>query len=543
MALALAPLVLASIACTGTITIDPGVAGAPPCAPAPPAVPMRHLGRVELDNTLRDLLHVDTTTALTFPADDSTIGFEVGGSVSDRLARLYLDTGEQLALDATGNLARLDPTLGRCASSTGAAAETCARTFIQSFGRRAFRRALEASEVDEYVALFHVGALAMDFRTGIAIVVNAMIVSPHFLYHAEVVPAGARPGDVVPVRGYEMASRLSFFYWRSAPDDALLDAAAAGELDDAMGVASHAQRLLDDARSQRGMHELFRQWLHLSALDTMSRNTDVYPEWTPELRGSLRTSMYAFLDDVMHHGDGTLATLMSARFTYADARLASVLGVTLPTGATGVTRVELPARERSGLLTQPAMMAILGKPNQSDPIHRGVFVRTRLLCDVLPPPPPDVDTTPPPLAPGLTTRQRFDMHRTQPRCAGCHQLIDPIGFGFEHYDALGRYRATESGHAIDASGEIFLGHDATGPFDGAVELGQQLLTSETLSQCVARQFFRFGTGRIETESDRCSTHTLDAAMRRSGGNLRDLMLAVAATDAFRYRRIGSVVSP
>jgi hypothetical protein len=539
---------LASTACTGTIAIDEGVAGPGSLCgrPSPPEVTMRHLGRVELDHTLADLLHVPigSTGALAFAADDSTTGFEVGTSVPDVLARAYLDTGEALATSATDDLGALDPILARCtatAEPTGAAADRCARDFVVHFGRLAFRRPLETDEVDEYAALFTAGQGMGGFRTGIQLVVNAMIVSPSFLYHAETVPTGASPGDVVRVSGLEMASRLSFFLWRSGPDDALLDAALAGELDDADGVDRHARAMLDDPRSSRGIHELFRQWLNLSALDTLSRNTTVYPEWTPDLRASLRGSMDAFVDDVMRPGNASLDALMTADWVYVDHDLATLLDVAPPTG-TGFVRTTMPSAERAGLLTQPALMAILGKANQSDPIHRGVFVRTRLLCDVLAPPPGDVDTTPPDLAPGLTTRERFDMHRTQPRCAACHQLIDPIGFGFEHYDALGRFRATEEGHPIDATGDVLDGGDATGAFDGAPELASQLLGSERLQSCVSRQFFRFAATHIETRDDACSTRVAQNALE-DAGDLRELLIAITSTESFRYRRIPTETSP
>ncbi len=536
-------------ACTGTLEVHE-IAGPPVLCrtPAPPEVAMRHLGRVELDNSLSDLLHVTpgNTGALSYAADDSTIGFEVGTSVSDHLARQYLDTGEALATRATASLRTLDPILAACTRSgnpTGAVADRCARDFITHFGRLAFRRPLATAEIDEYAALFAAGRDMDGFGVGIQLVVNAIIVSPNFLYHAEPVPTGATSRDVVPVAGYEMASRLAFFLWRSGPDDALLDAAAAGDLDHAEGIEAHARVMLADARATRGMHELFRQWLNLSALDSMSKNTTVYPEWSTSLRGSLSGSMYAFLDEVMRPGNASLTTLMTADFAYVDHDLATLLGVHGPAAGMGFQRVTLPASERSGLLTQPALMAIFGKANQSDPIHRGIFVRTRMLCGVLQPPPADVDITPPDLRPGLTTRERFDMHRTQPRCAACHTLIDPIGYGFEHYDALGRYRTAEQGHAVDASGSIVAGDDATGNFDGAPDLAQQLVGSTVFEGCVARQFFRFAQGRVETRDDTCSTSSLESVLRESHGDLRELLIGITRTEAFRYRRIPMEVSP
>lgn len=544
------PATLSLTACTGAIGIDEGVAGPPlVCgAPSTPEVPMRHLGRVELDHTLSDLLHIPAgeTGALAYAADDSTIGFEVGTSVSDHLARQYLDTGEALAARATADLGQLDPILGACTASgepTGAAADRCARDFIVHFGRLAFRRPLEAVEIDEYATLFGLGQSVEGFRVGVQLVVNAMIVSPNFLHHAETVPEGATNDDVVPVTDYAMASRLAFFFWRSGPDDALLDAAAAGELDDAAGVEAHARDMLEDPRATRGIHEFFRQWLNLSALDSMNKSGTVYPEWSSSMRGSMRGSMYAFLDEVMRPGDASLHTLMSADFAYVDHDLATLLDVPAPAEGAGFSRVTLPASERSGLLTQPALLAILGKANQSDPIHRGIFVRTRMLCGVLSPPPGDVDITPPDLVPGLTTRERFDMHRSEPRCSACHALIDPIGYGFEHYDALGRYRAAEEGRAVDASGMVADADDASGSFDGAPELAQQLLGSQVFEGCVARQFFRFASGRIETREDACATSTLEAVMTESHGDLREVMVGITGTPAFRYRRIPTEVSP
>ncbi len=166
-----------------------------------------------------------------------------------------------------------------------------------------------------------------------------------------------------------------------------------------------------------------------------------------------------------------------------------------------------------------------------------MFVRTRVLCDQLESPPADVDLTPPDLAPGLTTRQRFDMHRTEPRCAACHTLIDPIGYGFEHYDAIGAFRATENDLRIDASGEVFDGEGASGAFDGAVELSERLAQSRVAQRCMARQVFRFAVGRIEQQRDTCSTRVLDHAFTRSDLDLRELMIAVVRTDAFRMRRV------
>jgi hypothetical protein len=507
-------------------------------------LPMRRLSRVEYDYVIADLLGTTATPASSFPPDDSTIGFEVGITVSDRLARDYLDTGEALAADAVTDLSALDPILARCAGTdlpTGTSADACAAEFIASFGRRAYRRPLSTEEVTELTTLFRTGRELEDFRTGIQLVVNAMLISPSFLYRVEVAPPGASTGDVVSVVDYELASRLSFYFWRSMPDDELLDAAEAGELRTPEDVDAQARRMMEDPRFSRSYGDFFRQWLGLDRLAGLTKDDALYPTWSPELRDSLEASLDAFIDEIAE--TGSVDDMVRGGFAFVDERSAAHFGVTIPAGARperdGLFRVALPEGERAGLFTHPALLAILGKSNQSDPIHRGVFIRTRVLCEVLDAPPADVDLTPPDLAPGLTTRERFDMHRNEPRCASCHTLIDPIGFGFENYDGIGRFRETEEGHVIDATGMVNAGGDANGAFDGALELSSRLAESETFHGCVASQVFRFASGRVESRRDACTTLDLRERFEASGYDLRELMLAITQTDDFLHRRVGA----
>lgn len=533
-----------ALACTGSIdsggAAHRGYEGPVVCEEATGAtVPMRRLSRIEYDYVIEDLLGTTSRPAAGFPPDDNTIGFEVGVSVSEDLARDYLDTGEALARDSVADLSAIDPVLARCAGTdlpTGTSADACAAEFIASFGRRAYRRPLSTEEVTALTELFRTGRDLEDFRTGIQLVLNAILVSPNFLYRIEAMPAGAREGDIVNVVDYEMASRLSFYLWRSMPDEVLLDAAAAGELRTAEDVDAQARRMMEDPRFERSYGDFFRQWLGLDRLGGLTKVDDA---WTPELRSSLENSLGAFLDEVVE--TGSVEDMVRGGYAFVDERSAAHLGVTIPAGATpdrdGLYRVTLPADERAGLFTHPALLAILGKSNQSDPIHRGVFVRTRLLCEVLEAPPPDVDLTPPDLAPGLTTRDRFDMHRNEPRCASCHALIDPIGFGFEHYDELGRYRSSEEGHPIDATGMVNAGGDAHGAFDGAIELSDRLSESNTFHNCVASQVYRFAAGRVETRREACSTTALRDRFEASGWDLRELILGITQTDDFLHRRV------
>jgi hypothetical protein len=214
--------------------------------------------------------------------------------------------------------------------------------------------------------------------------------------------------------------------------------------------------------------------------------------------------------------------------------LLKLYGATASSAADGTTALD--PSQRAGLLTQAAFLSAHAHANQTSPVHRGLAVRKNLLCTDLPDPPANVNNNPPAPDPNATTRQRFEQHRTDPSCAGCHQLLDPIGVGFENYDAIGAYRTQENGLAVDARGEVF-GADATsGPFVGAIELAQRLSTSAQVRACVQKQWFRFALGRLEGADDACSLASVDRAFTAGDFNVKSLLLALVTSDAFRYRR-------
>ena len=199
--------------------------------------------------------------------------------------------------------------------------------------------------------------------------------------------------------------------------------------------------------------------------------------------------------------------------------------------------VDLPRDQRSGVLTQASVMTVLATAEHTSPILRGKFVRERLLCEPIPPPPPGVIITPPKVDPKVTAKQRFAQHRADASCAGCHQLMDPIGFGFEHYDGVGRFRtAVDGAFPVDAVGELSGTGASDGPFDGAVELGARLASSEQVRRCVAAQWFRFALGRSERDGDASSLAAAYQAFEREGFDIRELVVAITRTDAFRHVR-------
>jgi hypothetical protein len=262
----------------------------------------------------------------------------------------------------------------------------------------------------------------------------------------------------------------------------------------------------------------------------------VFPGYTPALKATWRAETMAFVNDVIFEGDGSVETLLTAPYTMMNADVAAYYGASDgPTGAS-FERVDLDPAQRAGLLTQPSILAVNAHADQTSPVHRGKFVRERLLCEPIAPPPPNVKAVPPPVAPDATTRERFAQHDSDPVCGKCHQLMDPLGFGFEHYDGMGLWRDQDQGMPVDASGEVIGSKDANGKFDGAVELAARLGASEEVRACVVRQWFRYGQGRNETTADACTMAKLQEAFAAANYDIRELLVALTQTDAFLYRK-------
>jgi len=491
---------------------------------------LSRLTRAQYDNTLRDLLDYEGQPSEGFPADDNTEGFDVGLTVPAVLAELYFETAETLAEESVADLTTLLP-----CDPAAMGEDACAAEFISEFGARAFRRPLTADEHLRLTGLFETGRDAFDFATGIQVLVHGVLTSSHFIYHVELDPE-ATPGEIARVRGYAMANRLSYFLWNTMPDQELFAAAASGELDTPEGVEAQARRMVMDGRMTDGLSNFSRQWLHLDAIDTMDKDGALYPEFDATLAEDLRASLEAYVEHVVIEGDGSIEALLTGRVAFVNDRVASVYGLEGSYGEE-LEMVELTGDERHGLLTQPALLAILAKTNQSDPIHRGKFVRERLFCQNLPSPPDDLVIRAPDPAPGLSTRERFAEHSNNPGCEECHMLMDPIGFGFENYDALGRFRLEDDGRPIDASGEVLATEDADGPFDGVGELSERLAGSRQVQECVTRQLFRYAVRRVETTQEQCGLGELYDVAAETDWNVREMLVHITATDGFAFRRV------
>jgi len=499
-----------------------------------PPTPLRRLTRFEYNSTVRDLFDTALTPATDFPPDEIADGFSNNAvllTVSSLHAEKYTFAAEALAAEA---ITKLD-TLFTC-DPAAAGAEACATEFANTFGRKVYRRALEPEDVAVLLEAFALGS-PTSYEKGIEIMLRLMLQSPHFLFRVEFTgaePPGT-PLSMVRLNGYETASRLSYLIWSSTPDEALLDLAASGGLSTPEQVAGEAQRLLADPKARLAVGEFYRQWLDLTRLDGVSKDVAAFPLWSDAMRTALKAEADAVVLDVVFGAEATLDRLLTAPLGLPTGPLAELYGVPESSAV-----VELDPTERSGILTLPGFLATHAHPDQTSPVLRGKFVRTKLLCDVVDPPPDNVDISVPNLAEGGTARERFTAHLTETSCATCHRAMDPLGFPMESYDGLGNYRTTDVGQELDLSGEFFFTKDIDGAFVGTPEMTQRLAESDQVEDCVAEQWFKFAVGRGVEDGDACSLTPLQNAFNASGANLMDLLLETTQTEAFLYRRTSEV---
>jgi hypothetical protein len=492
----------------------------------------------QYDNTVRDLLGVADRPSEAFLGDTAVQGFTNNADnlvVTDRLARDYRRAAEAIASELLADAPRLAEVVD-CDPAPDP--DACARTFIASFGRRAFRRPLDEAEEAEFFAIYQSGTGLYEsgsaFEQGIALVVEAFLQSPSFLYRVELsVPADG--AEVVALDGWEIAARLSYMMWNSMPDDELLDAAEAGELDTLEGIEAHARRLLADERAADPVQDFHAQWLHMSKYPNIQKDTDVFPEFDPATPASMSAETLEFFRSTIFDEGGTFTDLMTSRTTFVDDELARIYGLEGEFGDT-LTRVELDPSERSGFLTQPGFLAANAYLVETSPIHRGVFIQRQVLCVAIPDPPAGVDLElPPPDDSIRTTRQRVEQHTSPEQCAPCHGQINAPGFAFENFDATGALRTMDNGEPVDTAASFTNGDGTTTSFTGAVDLIGQLAESPVAQRCYLTQWFRYASARAEVVGDLCTLDGLHERMLESEYDVQELLVALTQTVSFRYR--------
>lgn len=489
-------------------------------------IELRRLTHSQYNNTVRDLLGDNTKPADRFPPEDFVNGFR-NQIQAQGLSPLLIESYSQAAEKVAQGALRGGDTRGLIGCGPSAA---CRTKFVREFGLRAFRRPLDGAEQKRYEALFGV---EKDFLKGAQLVIEAMLQSSNFLFRLE---------DTAEPRwkAYATASRLSYALWDTMPDAALFAAAAQGELNSAEGVKRQARRMLDHPRARQSLSEFIGQWLRFDRVLTASKDRRRYPLFTRETAVAMTEEARLFVSDLVWN-DRNFMELFTAPYGYVNGELAGIYQVAAPAREFG--RVPFPAAsERAGILGQALFLAMTAKPDESSPTARGLFVREQFLCQHVPDPPAGVNTNLPPFsaAKPQTNRDRLSEHVVNPGCASCHSLIDPIGFGLEKFDAVGARRdkftfatrpranreKSETAWELEIDATGFVAGVANSEFSSPARLGDVLGRSPQCQECVAKQYFRYIAGRMETSADRPVIRKITEDFRRSQFRFKELMLSL-----------------
>lgn len=507
-----------------------------------PVMPLRRLTRNEYDNVLLDLLADRGPSGRISPGfylpgePAGASGFSTPGLMSEVDHAAFREAAEAAATRALEKLPKILPT---CPARDDA----CIDAFLREFGARAFRRPLDARELETLRGFDRttlVKELGYSFEERVRALIATMLQMPSFLYRWELGPSNPiRERELVRLNDWEMASRLSFFLWSSMPDAQLFAAAAAGKLSTEAEVEEHARRMVKDPKFDRSVIVFFREWLELTQVETVKKDIKTYPDanfpwrYAPRAMG---VELDTFVDKIVAEGDGKFSTLMTAPWSYVNKHLAPQygLGLGMTITDTAFERVEFDPMQRPGLLTRLAFLSANANAYEADPVKRGKVIREKMLCQHLAAPPADIPPLPPP-RPEATIRERHDEHATVPACRACHQLMDPLGYAFSNFDAVGTYHATEKDAPIDASGTIVNIDGGNRAFKNVKEMVEILASSREVQRCFATQWMRFALRREVVPLEEAALAGMSDRFAADGGDIRELLVSVAASRSFRYR--------
>ncbi len=485
---------------------------------------LQRLSKSQYVNTVSEVFSADKAAGLELELDYRTKGFtSIGGrdvAISRTGVRNYEASAKLVAERVVADTALRSAVAG--CNPTGAADGACLRQFVSKVGRRLFRRSLAADELQRYVAVGNAGAEAYgDFWQGAKLALTGLLLSPYFLYQVEL--GIERDGERV-LNDLELATRLAFHLWDSAPDEALLSAAERGELTKD-GRAQRARLLEDKTRLSRGVRAFGEGLFALYRLDNPPQSMLDFPDATPSLYASMKEAVQLLTVDIAVAQYASFLSLFSPGFAYYDAGLAPFYGVPAP--ASGFSKLVLaPGSARVGLLTEPGILAANSRATQTSPTLRGIFV-TSLVCHEIPPPPANVNAKLPERPVGISRRQQLEQHMNQPTCAACHKAIDPIGFGLEGFDALGRLQ-DDQGAPMNTQGTYF---DTA--FNGVAELSGLLMADPKLASCIARKAYMHGLARVPNAAEDVLIAPLAERFASDRHDVVELLAGVAESGLFQ----------
>ena len=405
-----------------------------------------------------------------------------------------------------------------------------AREIIERFTTRAYRRPVSDAEVAR-VRRFTEGAVQRGdtFERGVQLALEAVLISPHFLFRGELQPEPDNPRSVHPVNEFALASRLSYFLWSSMPDEELLAQARAGTL--RKNLDRQVLRLLKDSRSRALVDNFAGQWLQLRNLRIATPDAKTFPNFDDRLRADMEEETERFFENLIR-ADRSVLDVLSADYTFINERLARHYGIQGVSGDS-FQRVSLKGTGRAGVLTHGSVLTLSSNPTRTSPVKRGKYVLENLLGTPPPPAPPDVPELPESELTG-TLRQRMEAHRDNPACAACHARMDPIGFGLENFDAIGAWRAKDEGFAIDPSGQLVSGESYKGATDLASILAKK--KREEFLRCLSEKLLTYALGRGMEFYDKCALDEITKGAGKGGHRFSALVQAIVKSVPFQQRR-------
>jgi mono/diheme cytochrome c family protein len=501
----------------------------------PGRVTLRRLNRVEYNNTIRDLVGVNFQPAEDFPADDVGYGFDNIGDVltlPPLLLEKYLAAAEKIV-----TLALASPQTRQrifiCRPADKSKEEECARKLIENFARRAYRRPIRSGELDRLAGFVRLAESQGDgFDTGIELALQAILTSPHFLYRIERDPQPMKgEKSNLHITEYELASRLSYFLWSTMPDDELFKLADKGEL--RKQLVPQVRRMLNDTRSRALVENFAGQWLQTRNLKNATPDPGRFPSFDEPLRAAMAKETELVFESVLRE-DRSILDFLDADYTFVNERLARHYGIAGVKGDS-FRRVTLTDGRRGGILTQASVLTVTSNPTRTSPVKRGKWILENILGTPPPPSPPDVPELSEDKSVVLSgrLRQRMEQHRANPNCAVCHQRMDPLGFGFENFDAVGAWRDRDGQFPIDPSGTLPGGQS----FKGPAELKALLKTKqEAFSRCLSEKMLTYALGRGLEAYDKCAVDQITGALAGNGYRFTTLVLEIVKSDPFQMRR-------
>jgi len=411
--------------------------------------------------------------------------------------------------------------------------QACVQKIVSNLARRAYRRPVtpaEGASLMKFVALAR--SRGGSTEQGIQLAIQAMLVTPQFLFRIEHDPNPTDPLDVHRISDIELSSRLSYFLWSSMPDDQLMALAEAGTLHDPTVLDAQVKRMMADRRASAFASNFAGQWLEIRNLDVMKPDPDKFPEWGPELRDAMKTETRMFFEYVLRE-DRPLSDFIDAKYTFLNARLAKFYGIKDVTGS-DFQRVDLTTGERGGLLSQASVLTVSSYPTRTSVVLRGKYVLNNILGSEIPPPPPDVPALDESAVGTLMSlRQQMEKHRADPMCSTCHNKMDPLGFGLENYNAIGKWRTEDGKFPVDSSGTLPNGKSFQTPDQMRALLMAAL---PQFSRCLTEKMLTYALGRGLHPYDRRTVDGINRDMAASGYHFQSLIFEIVHSAPFQMGR-------